>query len=58
MALSAKDLTYEFHTELNPQVWVGKELKPEIKEKLLEIAEAFIEFIDIDIDVVDITLTG
>lgn len=58
MALSAKDLTYEFHTELNPLVWVGKELKPEIKEKLLEIAEAFIEFIDIDIDVVDITLTG
>lgn len=58
MALSAKDLTYEFHTELNPQVWTDKKLNPVIKDKLLEIAEAFIEFIDIDIDVEDITLTG
>ena len=58
MALSAKDLTYEFHSELNPLIWTNKKLNPDIKEKLLEIAEAFIEFIDIDIDVEDITLTG
>ena len=58
MSLSAKDLTYEFHTELNPLVWVDKTLKPEIKDKLLEIAEAFLDFIDVEVDVEDITLTG
>lgn len=58
MALSAKDLTYEFHPVLNPLVWEDKKLKPEIKEKLLEITEAFVEYLDIDIDIQDITLTG
>lgn len=58
MALPAKELTYEFHKELNPQVWTDKKLNPIIKDKLLEIAEAFIDFIDVDIDVEDITLTG
>ena len=58
MLPSAKDLTYEFHTELNPQIWINKTLKPEIKDKLLEIAEAFLEFIDVDVDIEDITLTG
>lgn len=58
MSSSAKDLTYEFHSELNPLIWTNKKLNPVIKEKLLEIAEAFVDFIDIEIDIEDITLTG
>jgi hypothetical protein len=57
--------------ELNPKVWYlpnekymgdsdGQKLKlrPEIKNRLLEIAYEFIEFLDIEIVVTDIILTG
>ena len=58
MDLSANNITYEYHTELNPVVWDGKHLKTEVKDKLLDIALAFIDFIEIEIDIEDITLTG
>ena len=58
MSLSANDLTYEFHDELNPAVWDGDKLKPEIKDKLLEIAEAFAATFKFDLEVEDIVLTG
>lgn len=48
--------------ELNPKVWEGSvnepKMKPEIRERLLEIAYEFIYFLDIDIVVTDIILTG
>jgi len=53
-----ENLTFEFHNELNPQLWENGKLKPEIKDKLLEIAQAFLDTIDIEVDVEDITLTG
>ena len=43
---------------LNPKIWAGDDLKPEVKSKLLKIAAAFEQFIGIDIDVTDITVTG
>jgi len=43
---------------LNPKIWSQEELKPEVKSKLIEIAEVFQEFIGIDIDVIDYTITG
>lgn len=58
MDTSANTTTYEFHTQLNPVIWDGMVLKPEVREKLLQIAAAFIDYIEIDIDVEDITLTG
>ena len=58
MSLSANNTTFEFHCELNPLIWDCMLLKPEIKNKLLEIAMAFIDSIEMDIDVEDITLTG
>lgn len=58
MDASANNITYQFHTELNPQVWDGNSLKPEIKDKLLEIAEAFLDSLEVEIDIEDITLTG
>ena len=58
MSLSANELTYEFHPELNPAVWTEKELDLVVRDKLLQIAEAFIDYLDVDIDIEDITLTG
>ena len=43
---------------LNPKIWDDTDLKPEVAEKLIEIARAFEEFIGIDLNVVDYTITG
>jgi len=43
---------------LNPKIWDDTDLKPEVAEKLLEIAQAFEEFIGIDLNVIDYTITG
>lgn len=43
---------------LNPKIWQGNQLDQEVKSKLLEIARAFEEFVGIDLDVIDYTITG
>ena len=43
---------------LNPRIWDGDELSPAVAEKLKQIAQAFEEFIGVDLDVVDYTITG
>lgn len=43
---------------LNPKIWDGDTLKPEVVEKLKEIASAFSEFVGIDLDISDYTITG
>jgi hypothetical protein len=43
---------------LNPKLWKNDTLKPEIKKQLIKIAEKFQEFVGIDLDVIDYTLTG
>lgn len=54
--------SFEPQKELNPKVWEGDKkepkLKPKIRERLLEIAYEFIDFLDVDIVVTDIILTG
>jgi hypothetical protein len=44
--------------QLNPKIWEGDRLKPEVVAKLKDIARAFEEFVGIDLDVVDYTVTG
>jgi len=52
-------LNIKYHTELNPALWNGITPKPEVQEKLEEIANIFIKFLNIpDLTVVDIVLTG
>ena len=51
----------KFHDTLNDKVWDlnTEDLIPEVKEKLEEIAEAFIEFLEIPTDaVLDNVITG
>ncbi len=44
--------------ELNPKLWEGDRLKLEVKQKLIEIARAFEDFVGIELDVEDYTVTG
>jgi hypothetical protein len=45
--MRARDLTkgnIAYHDELNPAVWDGRELRVDVRYKLLEIAKRFIEY--------------
>jgi len=50
--------TVKVRKNLNPLIWEGGDLKPEVHDKLLKIAEAFEEFVGVDLNVIDLTLTG
>lgn len=43
---------------LNPKIWKDSGLDPLVVAKLKEIAIAFEEFVGVDLDVVDLTITG
>lgn len=49
---------YDKHQQLNPKLWDGDRLRPEIKDTLLKVATKFEEFIDLAIPVIDIQITG
>ena len=51
----------QYHDTLNPKLWENNLLKPDIKNKLLEISQAFISNLqenEIPLDVIDILLLG
>jgi predicted nucleotidyltransferase len=54
--------SFEQQNELNPKVWNKNNsfysMKPEIRERLLEIANQFLDYIAVEILVTDIVLTG
>ena len=55
--------SFSLQDKLNPEVWnlaneSSEIMKPEIRERLLEIAYEFIEFLEIPVFVDDIILTG
>ena len=52
------DSSVTVNSKLNPKLWKGEELKPEVAAKLKDIADAFAEFIGIDLDIQDYTVTG
>jgi len=60
--MRAKDLTkgnIAYHDELNPSVWDGRELRADVRYKLLEIAKRFIEYLDVpDFKLIDVILRG
>jgi len=53
-----KEQLITVNKNLNPRIWEGDSLKREIRTKLYEIAKAFEEFVGIDLDIVDYTITG
>lgn len=52
------ELGFEEHSELNPRLWEGDVLRPEVRQALLRIARDFKNYIDIDFPLVDIVVTG
>jgi predicted nucleotidyltransferase len=53
------DLTFEYHTELNPAIWEGYKLRSDVASKLLEIADLFSQFLELpNLEIVDIIFTG
>ena len=58
MSISSKIKNHLPHDTLSVKLWEDEKLKPEIREQLLEIADVFVDYLGIDIDVVDITFTG
>lgn len=47
-----------YNTVLNPKLWEGDRLRPEVRGKLLRIADDFIEFCEVPMTVLDIVLYG
>jgi predicted nucleotidyltransferase len=48
-----------YHDELNPKAWDNGQLRPEVRDRLLQIAMIFIDYLDIpNFDALDIVLTG
>lgn len=47
-----------FHDELNPKLFREGRMRPEVRAGLVEIAKHFEEFIGVDLDVQDITVSG
>lgn len=48
-----------FHNQLNPALWLGNSLRPDVHTKLMNIADDFQQFIGVDLyDILDITVSG
>ena len=58
MRILELDLGFEQHNELNPLLWQGEELQPEVKMALLRIARDFVEYVEVPFKVEDLVLTG
>ena len=48
-----------YHNELNAKAWDNGQLRPEVRQRLLQIATIFLDYLDIpNFDALDIVLTG
>jgi hypothetical protein len=50
--------TVTVRSSLNPAIWEDGSLKPEVRSRLMKIANKFEDFVGVELDVIDITLTG
>jgi len=54
--------SFNVQEELNPDIWYydgeSYKMKPEIRVSLLDIVKDYVDFVDVELDIDDITLTG
>ena len=50
--------TFDVHDHLQPEIWRDKNMWPEVRDRLLEIAEDFVNSLNVEVDIEDIRLTG
>jgi len=46
------------HHRLNPRIWNGNSVRPEVRDRLLALAKEFGEFIDVPLTVLDVQIVG
>ena len=51
--LENSELTLQYHTELNPDLWDHQTLKSEVKDKLVQIADIWTKFANIPSDAIE-----
>lgn len=60
--MRAKDFIHnnvQYHERLSEKAWSGDQLRPEVQDKLMKIAERFVDYLEIpDFKVLDVVLTG
>ena len=49
---------FEKHNILNPKLWDNNKLLPEVKEKIIEIIDQFLQTIELDIKILDARIVG
>lgn len=49
---------FEMQDDLAPSLWQDKKLLPEVREKLMQIAQDFIDSLEMGIEIIDVRLTG
>tara|TARA_R100000234_G_scaffold32180_3_gene18950 strand:+ start:12108 stop:13037 length:930 start_codon:yes stop_codon:yes gene_type:complete len=49
---------FDTQDELAPSLWDNKKLLPEVRERLLQIAQDFIDSLEMGINIIDVRLTG
>ena len=49
---------FEKHDTLNPKLWANDRLLPEVKEKIIEIIDQFLQTIELDIKILDARIVG
>lgn len=58
MQLPEFNIGFESHDTLNPLIWNGDKLKPNVNNTLIKIAKDFIEYVEVPINVSDLVITG
>ena len=48
----------DIHSELNPDIWEEGHLRPDVRVALLKIAKEYYRFLDIDVTLMDVIITG
>ena len=54
----AEESSFQLHAELQADIWQDELLNPEVQARLVEIAEDFLEGLDIDVEMEDLRFTG
>lgn len=49
---------FERHDTLNPKLWANNKLLPEVREKIIEIIDQFLQTIELDIKILDARIVG
>jgi hypothetical protein len=48
----------KIHNQLNPLLWKGDSLKPQVRQALLQIADHFLKFLKVNAQPIDIVMAG